>query len=210
MLARCASGLARRGSAFDQALREEINACLPSTLVHLPGGGQSLCRRLTAAVLQVGAITDLPWESAAMVAEVGARCHDAGVSPEMYAALPQLLLRAIRDAYRGEWSSALSSAWIEYLMWFRAQLTAGAHARGEELAAALPPAGPAPGGHDGELTAGGGDVEDDEADDLEDDDLEDADDLEDDDFDDDEDAGLGHLMVAMTRTRSGDPGLHAL
>jgi hypothetical protein len=57
---------------------------------------------------------------------VGADNYAEGLPGDQYVSITHALLRAIRASYRGEWTTALSSGWVEYLIWIRTQLLAGA------------------------------------------------------------------------------------
>jgi hypothetical protein len=132
------------------------------------------------------------------VRRIGALDRDEGFAPELYPATTQILLHAVRGVYRGDWTSSLSSAWVEYLLWLREHLTAGARdevdvgARaGRQAADDRPDAVPVDEGsaHEEAETADG-----DEADEGDPDDPDDPDDEE------QVGPGYGELMVSMTRS----------
>jgi hemoglobin-like flavoprotein len=180
-------------------LHQEILEAMPTATGRLAGNGRVLSRRLALAVLDAAASDQPPGHAGALVQRVGADNYAEGFPSEQYGWIVHALLRAARSSYGGEWTNALSSGCVEYFIWVRDQLTAGAaaaqgparpphpatapngarshrlddaHARGRRPAAASP--------------AGA---------------LGDLDELDDEDA---EDPGYGELMVAMTLNSKRD------
>ncbi len=60
--------------------------------------------------------------------ELGARNHRNGFRDDGYQTVGHALVRAVRDVYAGDWSSALSSSWMAFHAWTATHLTAGAEA----------------------------------------------------------------------------------
>jgi hypothetical protein len=108
------------------ALHQHLLEMMPTASGRMAGNGRPLCQRLAVGVLE-GTSTDRdPAEIAYLLQHVGAANRLEGFPPEEYVSLVHALLRAVRATYRGEWSNATSSAWVEYLIWVRGHLQSGA------------------------------------------------------------------------------------
>jgi hypothetical protein len=146
----------------------------------LPANGRGVARRLVRALVEAALLDDRAAGSAELVRRIGAMDREEGFGPEHYPATTQMLLHAVRGVYRGEWTSTLSSAWVEYLLWLREQLVAGS--TGD---ASLPGASAAGADRSSQDDAAEGDL--------------------DDDLDDDEEPpAYGELMVSMTQASRRD------
>lgn len=139
-LASCTADLGPQQSELAQALYQRLLELLPQVR-SLPGAGRPLCDRILDAVLYPTEPGRTPSNVASVVQQVGAQNYLDGLPDEHYSSVTHAMLHAAREIYRGEWSSALSSAWVEYLLWLREHLLAGAEvqrARQEAVAAAQP------------------------------------------------------------------------
>jgi hypothetical protein len=167
------AGLGLRPDDVILHLHQEILEMMPMATARLARNGRPLCRRLALAVLDAGA-ADQPGGAQAMMRRVGADNYADGFPTDQYGSIVHALLRAVRGSYGGEWTNALSSGCVEYFIWVRDQLTAGARAAQQpehgNRTAKEPEVAPAP-----------------EAASMQTVDDEDA-----------EDSGYGELMVAMT------------
>lgn len=180
-----------RGSVTDLAshqgdlvllVHQQIIERLPGVTARLPANGRGVARRLVRALVEAALLENRSSGSATLVRRIGAMNTDEGFGPEHYPATTQMLLHAVRGVYQGDWSSTLSSAWVEYLLWLREHLVAGA--RGVE-----PDDGNAEGTAPDATRNDRGDT----------DDADDADDL-----DDEEPPAYGELMVSMTHVTRRD------
>jgi hypothetical protein len=199
----CCRRLSLDEASFATALHRNVVAMSPRSAAVLADGGLPLCARIGHALLQV-ATDAAPGESAEeLLRWIGEANHREGLAAEEYVAVGHAVLRAAHELHPGEWTSALSSAWVGYFVWARTHMLTGAAAaaRADEQAlaerAALEaqagspgpvPAGQPPGPGSAGWLPGEGD------------DLAVAGSLIDAEEDDeDEDGGYGHLMMTMTR-----------
>jgi hemoglobin-like flavoprotein len=173
--------LAARQSDLILLVHQQIIERLPLVTSRLPSNGRGVARRLVRGLIEAALLDDPAAGSAELVRRIGAMNRDEGFGPEHYPATTQMLLHAVRGVYQGEWSSTLSSAWVEYLLWLREHLVAGA--RGAEP---------------DDESASRDDVSD-RDDGSEQDDLSERDDL-----DDEEPPAYGELMVSMTQATRRD------
>ncbi|HEY6796476.1 MAG TPA: hypothetical protein VI248_17505 [Kineosporiaceae bacterium] len=207
LLATCTGELAQQRQELVLTLHQRLLELAPS-VIRTVASGRPMCRRLVSAVLYAsGAGTGFPPDdAAAVVRRAGMDNYREGFSTAEYSAVTHAMLHAVRGVYTGEWASALSSAWVEYLLWFRSELLAGAEAQ-EVLAAAeaarsgapenaladgwdqAPRASSRPGGRNGRDRAAGPPSLPRSA--ILDDDL-------DDDLDDEDEPGFTGLMSSMT------------
>jgi hemoglobin-like flavoprotein len=128
LLADCTADLVPQHTELVLALHQRLLERAPA-LVQMVGSGRPACQRLVAAVLHA-ATPGQPWERAeAAVRQVGADNYLEGFPTDQHGSVTHALLHAVRGVFRGEWSSALSSVWVEYLMWFRSQLLSGVEAQ---------------------------------------------------------------------------------
>jgi hypothetical protein len=130
LLATCTSDLIEQRQDLVLVLHQRLLELAPS-VVQMVASGRPMCQRVVTAVLHAaGAGTGMPPDDAAVVARrVGVDNHREGFPTDEYSAVTHGLLHAVRGVYRGEWTGALSSAWVEFLLWFRAEVLAGAAAR---------------------------------------------------------------------------------
>jgi hemoglobin-like flavoprotein len=130
LLVRCMSELVPQQRQLVLALHERILELAP-VVINMVASGRPMCQRLVSAVLQsAGVGAGLPPEEAAAVfRRVGAENLREGFPTDQYSAVTHALLHAVRAVFGGEWSSALSSAWVEHLLWLRTELLAGAAAQ---------------------------------------------------------------------------------
>ena len=148
LVSSCTDDLMSRNEELVQVLHQRLFELLPG-VSRQAGGGGPMCQRLVAAVMRAAAPELAVAHSAAVVQQVGADNHVEGFPADQYASVTHALLHAVRDVYRGEWSSSLSSAWVEYLLWYRSQLLAGAEAqRAYDAAQGLAPGAATPGAGD--------------------------------------------------------------
>lgn len=128
-LARHAADLAALRPPFTQAVHERLLQLVPE-LGPLPGGGWGCAERLViAAVHGLGGRTGSPPSDAAAVArQVGAANALDGFPLAQWGQVTHALLHAARTVDPEQWSSTLSSAWVEYLLWLQPHLVAGASA----------------------------------------------------------------------------------
>jgi len=150
LLATCTADLVPQHANLVMALHGRLAELVPE-LDGLAANGRPLAHRLVTAVLYAAEPGQSKAHVAAVVQQVGADNYLEGFPTEQYGAATHALLHAVRGTFRGDWSSALSSAWVEYL-WIRTHLISGAEAqRSHDAAAAVAqghdvgvPAGPAP------------------------------------------------------------------
>ena len=107
-------------------LHQEILEAMPTATGRLAANGRVLSRRLALAVLDAATGDQPPGHAGALLQRVGADNYAEGFPSEQYGWIVHALLRAVRSSYGGEWTNALSSGCVEYFIWVRDQLTAGA------------------------------------------------------------------------------------
>jgi hemoglobin-like flavoprotein len=136
LLAPCAADLLPQHANLVLAVHARLAELVPE-LQRLPGAGRPTAQRMVTAMLYAAEPGQSPAHVAAVVQQVGADNYLEGFGTEQYGAVTHALLHAVRGTFRGDWSSALSSAWVEYLMWIRGHLVSGAEAqRAHEAATA--------------------------------------------------------------------------
>src|SRR4051812_31756681 len=138
LLASCTADLGPQQPELAEALYQRLLELLPEVAT-LAERGRPLSDRILHAVLYPTEPGRTPLNVATVVQQVGAQNYLDGLVGEHYSSVTHAVLHAAREMYRGEWSSALSSAWVEYLLWLRGHLLAGAEvqrARQEAVAAA--------------------------------------------------------------------------
>jgi hypothetical protein len=148
LLATCTEDLVPQHANLVLAVHSRLLELVPP-LEALAGEGRPLAQRLVSAVLYTADPAQAPAHVAAVVRQVGADNYLEGFPTEQYSAATHALLHAVRGTFRGDWSSALSSAWVEFLLWFRAHLVSGAEAQRQHEAAVAGRPAPAPAGADG-------------------------------------------------------------
>jgi hemoglobin-like flavoprotein len=138
LLASCTADLGPQQPELAEALYQRLLELLPEVAT-LAERGRPLSDRILHAVLYPTEPGRTPLNVATVVQQVGAQNYLDGLVGEHYNSVTHAVLHSAREVYRGEWSSALSSAWVEYLLWLRGHLLAGAEvqrARQEAVAAA--------------------------------------------------------------------------
>jgi hemoglobin-like flavoprotein len=161
LLGACTADLAPHQAELVLALHQRLLELTPG-IARMAGSGRPMCQRLIAATLHAAQPGRAVAHSAAVVQQVGADNYVEGFPSDQHSSVTHALLHAVREVFRGEWSSPLSSAWVEYLLWFRTHLLTGAQAQrshdaaraqvqssaGARAGASADPA-PVPGGGDG-------------------------------------------------------------
>ena len=169
------------------SLHQQILELFPAQTARLVSNGRPLCRRLAKALLFPAPPGQGPGSAEAMLIQVGIDNAEDGFPGDQYTAVIQAMLRAVRVSYRGEWTSVVSSGWVDYLLWVRAHLVAGAAVAHRRSGASAPTIPPAPQAGDGGLDRPGSANGDERAQGPA-----------------DEAPIYGELMVAMTRTTRRD------
>jgi len=124
-LATCTQDLLRQQADLVRVLHQRLLELVPD-LAGTPDGGRQVCGRLVAAALHAADPGRPADRSASFVQQVGIENALDGFPADQYGSVTHAVLHAVRALFRGEWSSGLSSAWVEYLMWLRTNLLAGA------------------------------------------------------------------------------------
>jgi len=143
LLAGCTADLVAQEAELVLSLHQRLLELTP-VIARAAGSGRPMCQRLVAAALHAGDPTGPPAHLAAVVQQVGADNDLEGFPGDQYSAVTHALLHAVREVFRGEWSSVLSSAWVEYLLWFRGHLLTGVEAARAYDAAQATPVGAGP------------------------------------------------------------------
>jgi hemoglobin-like flavoprotein len=128
LLTVCADDLAPVQQALVLVLHGRLLEVTPG-IVHQAGSGRPMCQRVAAAVLHAARADRQPSHAAAVVQQVGADNYVEGFPTDHYGVVTPAVLHSVREVFRGEWSTSLSSAWVEYLLWFRGHLITGAEAQ---------------------------------------------------------------------------------
>jgi len=139
LLAVCTADLAPQEDDLVLDLHQRLLDLMPA-LARTPAGGRPMCQRLVAAALHAAQPGRSTAHLAAVVQRVGADNDGDGFPADQYSEVTHALLHAVRDVFRGEWSSTLSSAWVEYLLWFRGHLMTGVEAGRAAQQGPVPPA----------------------------------------------------------------------
>jgi hypothetical protein len=127
-VASCTVDLTSHRSEMVAALHDRLSG-LSDRFEESEEGGLAISHRFVSAVLYA-AQTEVPSaDIIGVVQRAGADSYLEGFSLEQYGSVTHAMLHAVRAAYGGGWSSALSSAWVEFLIWFRTTLLAGAEAQ---------------------------------------------------------------------------------
>ena len=191
LLYACCAGPARaRQDDLVLSLHQQILELFPAQTGNLARNGRPLCRRLAGALLFAAAPGQARGSAEALLIQVGIDNAEDGFPSDQYTAVIQAMLRAVRVTFRGEWTSVVSSGWVEYLLWVRAHLMAGAavvqqHGGASRPAIPLADGSSAADGVFGHPAAAGHDEREEDP-------------------DDDFAPAYGELMVAMTRTARRD------
>jgi len=139
-LATCTQDLLRQQPDLAFVLHQRLLELVPD-LAGTPDDGRQICGRLVAATLHAADPGRPGDRSASVVQQVGIENYLDGFPADQYGSVTHAVLHAVRALFRGEWSSGLSSAWVEYLMWLRTNLLAGAEIqRAHEQERQQPPA----------------------------------------------------------------------
>lgn len=119
-------------AAFDDHYLTVLDGVLPGDhpLRAVPGLALELLDVVLSAVLS----GQTPEWTEAECRECGARCADAGLPDDSFAAVGRSLAWAAREAAGEAWTAAMSSGWVAVQLWVVPQLVLGAaraRARGE-------------------------------------------------------------------------------
>ncbi|MBT8223978.1 MAG: hypothetical protein HKP61_09200 [Dactylosporangium sp.] len=125
LLADCTSDLIPRQGDMTFAFHRHMVNLAPS-VARMTAGGQPMCQRLILNVLQAAQPGPGRATAAAAIQQVGRDNYIEGFPTEQYHSVPHAVLDTVREMFSNTWSTSLSSAWVEYLMWFRAHLQLGA------------------------------------------------------------------------------------
>ncbi|MBT8228270.1 MAG: hypothetical protein HKP61_03970 [Dactylosporangium sp.] len=101
-----------------------------------------MCQRTVLAALENIQPGQRPTVPAAAVQQIGRDNYLDGFPDAHLGVIAQTILQAIRTVSAEQWSSSLSSIWVQYLMWFQAHLRLGSQAqRAKDMADGGPGAG---------------------------------------------------------------------
>lgn len=122
----------RRDALVDE-FHQQLLSVVPS-LVGMTGGGRPICQRTIMAALDSAQRHQSLTAAALAVQRVGRDNSLDGFQDTFTGAIARAMLQAVRTVFAREWSSSLSSTWVQHLMWFQANLQLGARAQAQEVA----------------------------------------------------------------------------
>jgi hypothetical protein len=197
--------LSRDRNTFIRQLHLDVSGLIPDTAVPAGFDMRAFCDRMAQALLWVALTDQSPRMVIDALRQLGGHNWREGFPDAQYASVAHALVQTVHYLSANIWSTSTGSAWISFFMWIQPHLLAGAReaaareAAAQEAAAREAAAALAAAEQEAARVAAlsrhthvVGDVNIEKVASLLDD-------------DDDEDAGLGQIMLSMTRNPLRDP-----